>query len=54
MKTSMNQLLTWLKEFQTNWLTENIPNNNIVESIKTKLQEFEKLIIGKRKTLFFY
>mgnify|MGYP001091700207 FL=1 len=46
MTSQVNPLLNWLKTFQTEWLPENIPNNtNLLESIQTKLQEFEQLII---------
>lgn len=47
MTSNTNQLLTWLKEFQDVWLPLNLPNeNHIVELIKTKHLELERLIIG--------
>lgn len=48
MTNQSNSLLNWLKTFQTVWLPAHIPNNlELVESIKTKLHEFEQIIIGK-------
>ena len=48
MANNTNLLLNWLKAFQTEWLPENLPNDtHLLESIQTKLQEFEQLIIGK-------
>jgi hypothetical protein len=48
MTTNTNLLLKWLKTFQTVWLPENLPNDNhLLESIQTKLNEFEQIIIGK-------
>jgi hypothetical protein len=48
MTTNTNQLLNWLKTFQTVWLPENLPNDShLLQSIKTKLHEFEQIITGK-------
>lgn len=50
MTNQSDLLLNWLKIFQTDWLPENIPNDTeLVDSIKTKLHEFEKIITGKKK-----
>jgi len=52
MSNNTNLLLNWLKTFQTVWLPENLPNDNhLLQSIKTKLNEFEQIIIGKRISL---
>lgn len=46
MTHNFNRLFNWLKTFQTVWLPENIPNDiPLLESIKTKLHEFEQIII---------
>jgi hypothetical protein len=53
MSNNTNPLLVWLKEFQTIWLPQNIPNDiHLLQSIQTRLHEFEQLIIGKLNISF--
>jgi hypothetical protein len=48
MTNNTNPLLTWLRDFKNIWLLENIPNNShLLQTIQTKLTEFEQLIISK-------
>jgi hypothetical protein len=54
MTNNTDQVLIWLKEFQHNWLPENLSNDiHLLELIRTKFYELERLLIRNYSIFYF-